>query len=202
MAKLPKAVNDLITAFQRLPGIGPKSAARLTFYLLNVPQEHIDQFALALTNLKKSTVVCSNCFNISETDPCIYCSDSTRSKNMICVVERAIDIIAMESAGNFKGVYHVLGGAIDPLNNIGPNEIRIYELTARLKKGDVEEVILATNPSMEGEATAMYIKNEVKKLNKNGLKITRLAHGLPVGADVEFADAITLSRAIEGRREF
>lgn len=202
MAKLPRAVENLIEAFQRLPGIGPKSAARLTFYLLNIPQEQIDKFASSLTDLKKSTVVCSVCFNISEKDPCIYCSDDGRSKNTICVVERPIDIIAMESAGNFKGLYHVLGGAIDPLNNIGPEQIRIYELTNRVKKGDVQEIILATNPSMEGEATAMYIKSEIKKLNTNGLKITRLAHGLPVGADVEFADAITLSRALEGRREF
>lgn len=201
MAKLPKPISQLIEAFERLPGIGPKTAARLTFYLLHVPQDEIDRFSQNLSNLKKATVTCSICFNISETDPCSYCSDNSRNKNIICVAENPIDIMAIENAGNFKGLYHVLGGAIDPLNNIGPEEIRIYELTARIKKGGVSEVILATNPSMEGEATAMFIKNEINKLNPLNLKITRLAHGLPVGADVEFADSVTLSRAIEGRRE-
>lgn len=206
MAKLPKPIQRLIEAFERLPGIGPKTAARLTFYILRMPQEEIDRFAQSLTNLKKSTVTCSICFNISETDPCEYCADNSRDKKFICIVENPIDIIALESAGNFNGVYHVLGGSIDPLNNVGPEEIRIYELLSRLKKENIAEIILATNPSMEGEATAMYIKNEVSKLKAqnpkiNYIKITRLAHGLPVGADVEFADSITLSRAIEGRRE-
>ncbi len=205
MAKLPKSITDLIEAFERLPGIGPKSAARLAFYLLNVPQDDLDRFSTSLLNLKKATVICSTCFNISEKDPCIYCADNERDKNTICIVERPIDVIAIESAGNYKGIYHVLGGAIDPLNNIGPEEIRIYELIARLRKEPVRELILATNPSMEGEATAMYIKNELAKIKEslsNSVKITRLAHGLPVGSDVEFADAITLSRALEGRREF
>lgn len=200
MAKLPKAVSQLIEAFERLPGIGPKTAARLTFYLLHVPEEELERFSKALISLKKDTVTCSSCFNVSETDPCVICSDSQRDGKTVCVVENPIDVLAVENAF-FKGVYHVLGGAIDPLNNIGPDEIKIYELITRLKKGDFIEAILATNPSMEGEATAMYIKNEIKK-NKIQVKITRLAHGLPVGADVEFADSVTLSRAIEGRREF
>lgn len=201
MAKLPRPLQHLIEAFERLPGIGPKTAARLTFYLLRVPQHEVDRFSDALLNLKKLTVTCSICFNISETDPCFFCTHNQRDKGLICVVENPIDIIAIENAAIFNGVYHVLGGAIDPLNNIGPEEIRIYELTTRLKKENISEIILATNPSMEGEATAMFIKNEISKLKLSGLKITRLAHGLPVGADVEFADSITLSRAIEGRRE-
>lgn len=200
MAKLPYAIKNLIEAFERLPGIGPKTAARLTFYLLHVPQEELERFSKALISLKKDTVTCSSCFNVSETNPCIICADRQRDGKTVCVVENAIDVLAIESA-SYNGVYHVLGGSIDPLNNIGPDEIKIYELIIRLKKGDLSEVILATNPSMEGEATAMYISHEIKK-NKIQVKVTRLAHGLPVGADVEFADALTLARAIEGRREF
>ncbi len=205
MVRLPKSVQNLIEAFQRLPGIGPKTAARLTFYLLHVPQEEIERLALSLTDLKKKTVTCSSCFNVAETDPCAICQNTQRRKEIICVVENPIDILAFENAGNFDGVYHVLGGAIDPLNNIGPEEIRINELILRIKKNNINEVILATNPSMEGEATAIYIKSQIKRLKNqdiklNGLKITRLAHGLPIGADVEFADALTLSKAIEGRR--
>lgn len=202
MARLPKPVQNLIEAFQRLPGIGPKTAARLTFYLLHVPEAQIERFSLSLTNLKKQTVTCSLCFNVAETDPCAICQDPQRNKKIICVVENPIDILAFENAGNFSGIYHVLGGAIDPLNNIGPEEIRIFELAQRVKKGDISEVIIATNPSMEGEATAMYIKSELKKNGLETITLTRLAHGLPVGADIEFSDAITLSRAIEGRREF
>lgn len=206
MAKLPQSIQQLIESFERLPGIGPKTATRLTFYLLHVPQEELERFAQSLASLKKETVTCSTCFNIAETDPCTICSDPKRETKILCVVERPLDVLAFENAGNFKGIYHVLHGAIDPLNNIGPDEIRIYELLARLKKNTFSEIILATNPSMEGEATAMYIKNEISKLKTEkpklaNLKITRLAHGLPIGADIEFSDAITLSRAIEGRRE-
>lgn len=207
MAKLPRAISETIEAFERLPGIGPKTATRLTFYLLHVPQKEIEHFAQSLINLKKLTVTCSICFNISDNDPCLICSDNQRDSSIVCVVESPIDLIAIESTGNFKGIYHVLQGVIDPLNNIGPDEIRIDELIARLKKGNISEVILGTNPSMEGEATAMYIKNEMSKLkaqmsNLKEIKVTRLAHGLPVGADIEFSDTITLGRAIEGRREF
>lgn len=205
MAKLPKAVSSLIESFEQLPGIGPKTAARLTFYLLRLPQQQLEKFSQAVSNLKKNTVTCSVCFNISEKDPCLICGDSARFQNLLCVVENPIDILAIENT-SFKGVYHVLGGAIDPLNNIGPDEIRISELIERIKKGSFSEIILATNPSMEGEATAMYIKNEIINLKKqipllSSLKLTRLAYGLPIGADVEFADALTLSKAIEGRRE-
>ncbi|MCL5019340.1 MAG: recombination mediator RecR [Patescibacteria group bacterium] len=207
MARLPRPVQNLIEAFQRLPGIGPKTAARLTFYLLHVPETEINIFANSLVSLKKDTVVCSICFNISEVQPCQVCADSGRDKKTICVVEQAIDILSIENAGTYKGVYHVLNGVLDPLNNIGPEEIRIFELIGRLKKEEVNEVLLATNPSMEGEATAMYIKNEISNLKSqmsklNKIKISRLAHGLPVGADIEFSDSLTLSRAIEGRREF
>ena len=203
MFKLPKPVAKLIEAFERLPGIGPKTAQRLTFYLLHVPQEYMESFAEALTNLKKNTVECSVCYNVSETDPCAICSSPSRDKSIICVVEQPIDILQLERTKKFSGVYHVLHGSINPLNNIGPDEIRIAELVARVKSpasGQViEEIIMATNPNMEGEATAMYIQ---KQLHKFGVKITRLAHGLPVGADLEYADEVTLSRALEGRREY
>ncbi len=203
MFKLPKPVAKLIEAFERLPGIGPKTAQRLTFYLLHVPQEYMESFAEALTNLKKNTVECSVCYNVSETDPCAICSSPARDKSIICVVEQPIDILQLERTKKFSGVYHVLHGSINPLNNIGPDEIRIAELVARVKSpasGQViEEIIMATNPNMEGEATAMYIQ---KQLHKFGVKITRLAHGLPVGADLEYADEVTLSRALEGRREY
>lgn len=202
MARLPKPIKQLIEGFQRLPGIGPKTAARLTFYLLHVPQEEIEAFAASLINLKKQTVTCSDCFNVSENDPCEICASLNRQKEIVCVVENPIDILAFENTENYKGIYHVLGGSLNPLDNIGPEEIKIYELLVRLKKGGIKEVILATNPSMEGEATAMFIKNEIKKLTLSYIKITRLAHGLPIGADIEFSDSITLSKALEGRREF
>lgn len=199
--RLAKPIRKLIEAFEKLPGIGPKTAARLTFYLLHVPQHQLDEFASALSNLKKETVLCSICRNVSETDPCPICTDRERDKNLICVVEEPLDIIALEKAGNFKGAYHVLHGAISPLNNIGPDEIYIRPLLERTKEDAVSEIILATNPNMEGEATAMYIKKAIKNQNQN-IKITRLAHGLPVGSDLEYADEVTLSRAIEGRKEY
>ncbi len=205
MLKLAKPVSKLIEAFERLPGIGPKSAQRLTFYLLHVPQHEIETFASALTNLKKNTVFCSVCFNVSETDPCHICSQPSRDKSVLCVVEQPLDILSIERTGKFNGVYHVLHGEINPLANIGPDEIRIAELVRRIDTtvNIVSEVILATNATMEGEATAMYIQRQLLPLVKSGkLKITRLAHGLPVGGDIEYADEITLSRALEGRREY
>ncbi len=214
MRLLPKSIEKLIESFEKLPGIGPKTASRLTFYLLHVPQSELDQFAEALKNLKKATVYCSKCFNIGEEDPCSICADIERDESVVCVVEQPIDILSMEKTGKYKGVYHVLHGAIDPLNNIGPDEIRIAELLERIKSGKIREVILATNPNMEGEATAMYIKREILNLsfswqadksqnsNKTGIIITRLAHGLPVGGDLEYADEITLGKALEGRREY
>lgn len=211
MKILPKAVEKLIESFSKLPGIGPKTASRLTFYLLHVPQMELDQFGDAVQNLKNRTVFCSVCFNIGEEDPCVICADSDRDDSLVCVVEQPLDIISLEKTGKYKGLFHVLGGAINPLNNIGPDEIRIAELIDRLRSGRIKEIILATNPNMEGEATAMYIKREISNLkshppaggsNLNGISVTRLAHGLPVGGDIEYADEVTLSRAVEGRREY
>lgn len=199
---LAKPVRKLIEAFQKLPGIGPKTAQRLTFYLLHVPQKQLDEFSKALANLKKNTVLCSICFNVAEKDPCPICTDQNRDKSIICVVEQPLDLLALEKARSFKGVYHVLHGAISPLNNIGPDELHIREILDRVKEQEserVKEIILATNPNMEGEATAMYIAKLIKPL---GIKVTRLAHGLPVGADLEYADEVTLSRALEGRRRY
>ncbi len=207
MFSLPKPIVKLIESFERLPGIGPKTAQRLAFYLLHVPQEMLEEFGQSLASLKKLTVFCSACFNIGESDPCYICSQPSRDKSLICVVEQALDIISFEKTGKFNGVYHVLHGSINPLLNIGPDEIRIAELLSRLKMQStpIAEVILATNPNMEGEATAMYIQRELNKLKTDLaliMKVTRLAHGLPMGADIEYADAITLSRSLEGRREF
>jgi len=201
---LARPIRRLIEAFERLPGVGPKTAARLTFYLLHVPQSELDEFAGALSSLKKETVLCSICQDVAESDPCQICSDPARDKSMICVVEQPLDVLALERAGNYNGVYHVLHGVISPLNNIGPEEIYIKQLLSRLRQGfgEPKEIILATNPNMEGEATAMYIKKEIEQLSNSAIKITRLAHGLPVGGDLEYADEVTLSRAIEGRREY
>ena len=201
---LAKPIKRLIEAFERLPGIGPKTAARLTFYLLHVPQSELDEFAGALSNLKKETVLCSICLNVAEKDPCPICADTNRDKSLICVVEQPLDVLALEKAGNYKGVYHVLHGAINPLQNIGPDELHMSELFDRVKEqesGRVEEVILAMNPNMEGEATAMFIKKQLKTKNLE-LKTTRLGQGLPTGGDIEYADEVTLSRAMEGRREY
>jgi len=203
---IPRAIKKLIENFERLPGIGPKTAARLTFYLLHVPQKQLDEFAEAIGGLKKNTVLCSICFNVSETDPCPICADQNRDKSVICVVAQPLDVLAIEKAGNFKGVYHVLHGLINPLENIGPDELRINELIQRIKTSPVpvKELILATNPTMEGEATAMYIANEVRKfkIQNSKFKITRLGQGLPTGGDLEYADEMTLSKALEGRREY
>ena len=200
MFVLPKPVAKLIESFERLPGIGPKSAARLTFYLLHVPQEMLDDFAASLSNLKKLTVTCSVCLNIGESDPCLICSQPSRDKSVICVVEQPLDIISIEKTGKFNGVYHVLHGAINPLANIGPDEIRIQELLNRLKNQTVPivEIIMATNSNMEGEATAMYLTKLIKPL---GIKVSRIAYGIPVGIDLEYADEVTLIKSIEGRRE-
>jgi len=196
---LPRPVRKLIESFEKLPGIGPKTAQRLTFYLLHVPQSQLETFAEALATLKKNTVLCSICHNVTDKDPCSVCSNQNRDKSIICVVEQPLDVLALEKTGEYQGVYHVLHGAISPLNNIGPDELHIRELLPRLKNGEVKEVILATNPNMEGEATAMYLAKLIKPLE---IKVTRLAHGLPVGADIEYADEVTLSRAIEGRRKY
>lgn len=200
MSLLPKAISRLIESFEKLPGIGPKTAQRLAFYLLHVPQDDLDSFAANLSGLKSQTVLCSLCKNVAEADPCSICSNPSRDQSIICVVEQPTDVLSIEKTGKYKGVYHVLHGAIDPLNNIGPDEIYIADLVKRINK-QVNEVILATNPTMEGEATAMYIAKQLK-VQSEKCKVTRLAHGLPVGADIEYADEVTLSRALEGRREF
>ncbi len=201
--KVPKAIQDLIESFEKLPGIGPKTAQRLTFYLLHVPQGELDNFSSAVLDLKKGTIICSTCFAVDETDPCSICSDSSRNKSMICVVEEPLDVLALEKNGRYKGLYHVLHGKIDPLNNIGPDEIYIRQLLERINDEGlmIKEVILATNPTMEGEATAMYIAKQLKTQNSK-LKITRIGRGLPTGADLEYADELTLQRAMEGRSDY
>ena len=200
--KIARPIAALIESFQKLPGVGPKSAQRLTYYLLHVPQTQLDDFAESVSRLKKDTVLCSVCKNVSETDPCPICSDPSRDHSVVMVVEQPLDILAFEKTGRFKGVYHVLHGAINPLDNIGPDEIYIEQLLDRVKgKGQmVEEIIVATNPTMEGEATSMYLLKKIKTVNSK-LKITRLGMGIPTGADLEYADEVTLTQALEGRRE-
>lgn len=203
--KIAKAIKDLIESFEKLPGIGPKTAQRLTFYLLHVPQHQLDDFSESLSNLKKKTKTCSLCFNVTEEDPCYICSDPARDKSRICIVEQPLDILSLEKAGFYKGLYHVLHGVINPLENIGPEHLHISDLLPRLKNGIISEVIIATNPTIEGEATAMYIAKLIKKQPAGfikKLKISRIGRGLPTGADLEYADEITLSKAFEGRREF
>lgn len=197
--KVPKSVALLIEAFESLPGIGPKTAARLTYYLLHAPDNLAQQLSDATRDLKTKTKICSICQNITETDPCEVCEDPNRDRSIICVVEDPLDVWAIDKSGSFSGVYHVLHGVIAPLENIGPEELKIAELLPRLKDGTVKELILATNPSMEGEATAMYIQRLTKPL---GIKTTRIARGIPIGAELEYADEVTLRRALEGRKDF
>lgn len=198
MPTIPRAVQNMIEAFQRLPGVGPKSAQRLTYHLLHAPKHEAESLAKAAIDLKDKTVICSVCFNVSEADPCEIDSDTTRDQTLIAVVEDPLDVLALERA-HFKGVYHVLHGAISPLDNVGPDELKIRELLPRLKSDVVKEIIIATNPTMEGEATAMYIERLIRPL---GVMVTRIARGLPVGGDLEYADETTLARALEGRREY
>lgn len=198
MPAIPKSVQNLIEAFERLPGIGPKTAQRLTYYLLHAPIEEAKALAEAAIGMKEKTKVCSICFNIGEENPCQICSDPKRDQEVLAIVENPLDVLALGRA-NYKGLYHVLHGVISPLENIGPSEIYIKEILPRLKDSKVKEIILATNPTMEGEATAMYIQKLIAPL---GIKITRIARGLPVGSDLEYADETTLFRALEGRREY
>jgi recombination protein RecR len=197
-AVTPEPVTRLIEAFAQLPGIGPKTASRLTFYLLRRPAEQAEVLAEALRDLKQKTVFCSVCFNITEQSPCAICRDEGRDRSILCVVEEPLDVVAIDRTGEFRGLYHVLHGAISPVEGIGPDELRIDELLSRLRAEPVQEVLLATNPNLEGEATAMYL---ARLIQPSGVRITRLARGLPVGGDLEYADAVTLSRALEGRRE-
>ncbi len=198
MASIPRVVQNLIEAFERLPGIGPKTAQRLTYHLLHAPIEETKALAQSALDLKEKTVICGTCFNIAEDDPCEFCTDSSRDKSILAVVEDPLDVLALDKS-NYRGLYHVLHGVISPLENIGPDELHIRELLPRLKDKTVKEIILATNPTMEGEATAMYIDRLISPL---GVKVTRIARGLPVGGDLEYADATTLNRAMEGRKEY
>ncbi len=198
MFKSAQSVERLIGELSRLPGIGRKTAQRLTFWILKMKKQDAERLAHAIIEVKEKVVRCSVCFNITETDPCHICSDQKRDRSIICVVEEANDVLALEKSGTYNGLYHVLQGVLSPLDGIGPNQLRFTELVSRLK-GDVREVIVATNPNVEGEATAVYISRFVKPLN---IKVTRIARGLPVGSDLEYADQNTLSKALQGRQEF
>jgi recombination protein RecR len=194
----PEPVARLIEALQRLPGIGPKTAQRLTFFLLKRPLEEVRDLSESLMAVKERIVSCRNCFNVTDEDPCRICADPRRDGRLLCVVEEPNDLLAMERTGEFRGQYHVLLGALSPLDGIGPDDIKVRELLARLEGGGISEVILATNPNVEGEATALYL---AKLLRPLGVRVTRIARGLPVGGDLEYADQVTLSKALEGRRE-
>jgi len=192
-------VTRLVDEFHKLPGIGPKTAQRLTYHLVRMPEEQAQSLAEAILAVKERVILCRLCYNITEADPCFICSDPTRDQTRICVVEEPLDVLALERTGTFKGLYHVLHGVISPMNGVGPDDLKIQPLLARLKGGEVGEVVLATNPNLEGEATSMYIHRLISPL---GLRMTRPARGLPVGGDLEYADEATLSRAIEGRQDF
>jgi len=198
---LPKSIQNLIDELSKLPGVGPKTAARLAFYLLSKPDSDISNLGESILNLKKKLKLCPNCYTITEDNLCRVCADDKRNRSIIAVVEEPLDIIALEKSGGFAGIYHVLGGAISPIDGIGPEDLRIAQLIGRVGDSEVEELILATNPSLEGEATASYIKDQI---NKKSIKIsiTRIARGLPVGGDLEYADEVTLRRSLEGRRDY
>lgn|SRR5690625_713765 len=194
----PEPIAQLIEAFTRLPGIGVRTAARLAFHVLRMQEDDVTDFAKALMSVKRDLEYCSVCCNITDMNPCRYCSDKSRDPSVICVVQEPKDVIAMERTKEFTGYYHVLHGAISPVEGIGPDDIHMAELMRRLSDERVQELILATNPNIEGEATAMYLSRLTKPF---GIKVTRIAHGLPVGGDLEYADEVTLTKALEGRRE-
>ena len=198
MSDIAPPVAALIEEFSKLPGVGVKTAQRLTFFILRSPTDQARRLAEAIMRVKESIVYCSRCFNITESDPCNICSNPNRNQEMICVVEEPLDVLALEKTGVYKGLYHVLHGALSPVEGIGPKDLRIDELLKRVHESNIREVILATNPNFEGEYTANYIQKELKPFN---IHITGLARGLPIGGDLEYADEGTLSRAIEGRRE-
>jgi len=210
---LPPSIVRVIESFEKLPGIGTKTAQRLAFYLLHMPKEDVERFSNYLKNLKQDTILCSVCKNVSEGDPCVICKNPSRDHSLICVVEQPTDVLAIEKTGVFRGVYHILHGVIDPLNNIGPDEIYISDLIRRVPGSGlrVREIVFALNSTMESEATIMYIKKQLTTIHpalladtqeSEALHITRLANGLPIGADIEYADEVTLKRAMEGRREY
>ncbi|HOG47754.1 MAG TPA: recombination mediator RecR [Anaerolineae bacterium] len=198
MSLTPGPVGRLIEELSRLPGIGPKTASRLTFFMLRAPETQVLALADAIRGLREGTVFCSTCFNIAEQDPCPVCSNAERDRGVICVVEEPLDVLAIERTRRFKGLYHVLHGALSPVDGIGPDELKMRELVERVRAGGVREVLMATNPTMEGDATAMYLARQLAPL---GVRVTRLAMGLPVGGDLEYADEITLGEALEGRRD-
>ena len=191
-------VSRLIEELNKLPGIGPKSAQRLTYFLVRMPEKEARALAEAILDVKEKIILCSICHNISDSDPCLICRGEGRDRTKICVVEEPLDILALERTREYKGLYHVLHGVISPMDGIGPDDLKLKELLKRVEDGGVEEIILATNPSLEGEATAMYIHRLLAPL---GVRVTRLARGLPMGADLEYADEVTLTRALEGRQE-
>jgi len=195
----PEPISRLIEEFNKLPGIGPKSAARLTYYLLRMPEAEARSLAEAVLAVKENVVLCSVCQNITDADPCRICADAQRDHSVTCVVEEPLDILAIERTRKYTGVYHVLHGVISPADGIGPDDLKLKELLSRIQSSDINEIILATNPNLEGEATAMYIQRLIAPM---GIKVTRLARGLPAGGDLEYADEITLTRALEGRQEF
>ncbi len=198
---LPKSVQNLIDELSKLPGIGPKTAARLVFYLLSKPENDIAALGESVLNLKNNLKHCRRCFSLAENDLCQICADEKRDKSLLAVVEEPLDIIALEKSGGYQGIYYVLGGAISPIDGIGPEDLRIKELLNRLKEDGIKEVILATNPSLEGEATAAFIKDQIDKRGFD-ITVTRIARGLPVGGDLEYADEVTLRRSLEGRRDY
>ena len=199
MSYYSPSIEKLIEGFERLPSIGHKTAVRLAFHMLDASEEEVTEFINAITNAKANLKYCSQCFNITDTDPCPICASPKRDKDIICVVEDVKDVIAMERTHEFKGVYHVLHGSISPMNGVGPDEIKIKELLERIQNNsNIKEIIIATNPRVEGEATAMYISKILKPI---GVKVTRIAHGIPVGGDLEYTDEVTLTKALEGRQE-
>lgn len=198
MESAPASITRLIDAFRRLPTVGPKTAERLTYFLLRNPNNLTTELANALIDLRDKTILCSTCFNLADVDPCHICRNPGRDQSIICVVEEPLDILAIERTGEYRGLYHVLHGAISPMERVSAEDLKIRELIERLRSEEVQEIILATNPNMEGDATAMFITRQLAGLD---VRITRLARGLPIGGDLEYADQITLTRALEGRRE-
>jgi recombination protein RecR len=197
MQYIPKPIENLINHFSKLPGIGPKTASRLTYYLLKKPKNDVYDFGQALSNLQKDLIYCSKCHNYTQIDPCAICQNSKKNQSIICVIEQPLDIMAIEKT-SFNGIYHVLHGAIAPIEGIGPEHLTLNHLYQRIKNEQIEEIIIATNPNLEGEATAMYIQNMLKKFPN--IHISRLAFGLPMGSDIEYVDEITLGKAFEGRK--
>jgi len=198
MSYFSPSIEKLIENFEKLPSIGHKTAVRLAFHMLDLNEQDTKEFIDSIVNAKTNLKFCSQCYNISDSDPCPICSSPKRDSNVICVVEDVRDILAMERTHEFKGVYHVLHGSISPMNGIGPEDIKIKELLTRLQENNIKEIIIATNPRVEGEATAIYLSKIIKPI---GIKVTRIAHGIPVGGDLEYTDEVTLTRALEGRRE-